>query len=188
MSIHEQLRPRFGRGAEIRYEFRSFARQPWYELANPSDDWIDCGRPPAQRDVYFDIGLAGEFGAAAHSSDLALMLRDLDAAITYHSSLRDVAPVVKGADRQARVFLSCIPAGLPRPDILVHPDGEIALEWYEGQRQVFTISIGSNDVLNYAGLFGESKVYGREVFLGKFPELFVRHIGRVYGLLAAIPH
>jgi hypothetical protein len=41
------------------------------------------------------------------------------------------------------------------------PDGEMAIEWYAGKNNVFAISIGEEDKINFAGLYSNgSKING----------------------------
>lgn len=49
------------------------------------------------------------------------------------------------------------------PEITPEPDGEIALEWFGNDGSTFSISIGKDNKLRYAGLFPHNnKVYGVE--------------------------
>jgi len=77
-------------------------------------------------------------------------------------------------------FALSLPTNLPIPEIYVEPDGEVAFEWYEGKRKVFSISIGSKNHLVYAGLFGASKTYGVEYFYDDVPEIILSNIHRLY--------
>ena len=54
-------------------------------------------------------------------------------------------------------FALSLPSSIPTPEVHVDPDGEVTFEWYEGPRRVFSVSIGSNYELSYAGLFGANK-------------------------------
>jgi hypothetical protein len=76
-------------------------------------------------------------------------------------------------------LLRSFPERLPLPEISVHPDGELALDWIGGQRQVFTISVGEDGTLSYAGLFGAAKVNGKEWFAGTFPPSLMAYVRRV---------
>jgi hypothetical protein len=87
--------------------------------------------------------------------------------------------VKTGAYISAEALLRALPGSVPAPEISVDPDGEIAFDWTADRQHVFSISIGDNGILSYAGLFGGSKVTGREVFTGVFPVGIVAHIARV---------
>jgi hypothetical protein len=61
-------------------------------------------------------------------------------------------------------FLRYVPAGLPDPDVSIDPDGEVSLEWYRAPRKTFSVSIGRDGRLSYAGLFGGSTLHGTEAY------------------------
>ena len=76
---------------------------------------------------------------------------------------------------EARKLLRMMPSSLPRPDISAEPDGEITFEWYKEKYSVFVISVGGNNLITYAGLFGKSnKIHGTEYFADELPEI-IRH-------------
>ena len=84
----------------------------------------------------------------------------------------------------AQQFLQFIPNNMALPDIVADPDGEILFEWDYGPRQVFSVSIGRDGMLSYAGLFDRNKVHGRVPFVGALPsdilnsfELLSKHVG-----------
>ena len=79
----------------------------------------------------------------------------------------------------AGALLRVLPEQVPLPEISVHPDGELALDWVVGKRKTFTISVAEDGTLSYAGLFGKNKVTGREVFFGVFPATLIPHIKRL---------
>lgn len=80
---------------------------------------------------------------------------------------------------KAKHFVTALPVGTPPPEISAEPDGEITFEWYAAPTRVFWISVRSNNELTYAGLFGESRAYGKEVFRYKVPEVILRHVKSV---------
>jgi len=77
-------------------------------------------------------------------------------------------------------FALSLPSNIPNPEIYVDPDGEVIFEWYEGRRQVFSISVGGKNELAYAGLYGASKTYGVEPFYDDIPERLLDNINRLY--------
>jgi hypothetical protein len=83
----------------------------------------------------------------------------------------------------ARNFLSSLPVSVPLPnDIVAEADGEIAFEWRNGPRQVFSVSVGRSDVLSFAGLFGlKAKTHGTEIFEDAIPQTVISNIRRVCG-------
>ena len=83
----------------------------------------------------------------------------------------------------AERFTKALPTWAPVPEIAVYPDGEIEFEWYAGPRRVFAVSVGSSDVLHYAGLFGVEKAHGTQRFVDEFPSEFQAYLTRlVFGL------
>ena len=62
----------------------------------------------------------------------------------------------------ASQFLRILPANIPVPDISVDTDGEILFEWDSGPRHIFSVSVGRDGTLTFAGLFGHSKIHGTE--------------------------
>lgn len=50
--------------------------------------------------------------------------------------------------QRARTFLAALPSGARKPEFSVDPDGEIAIEWYEGEN-VLSISLGHTGRLAY---------------------------------------
>jgi len=59
-------------------------------------------------------------------------------------------------------FLRLLPSSASLPDITVDNDGQILFEWDQGRRQVFSVSVGRDGTLTFAGLFGHTKIYGTE--------------------------
>jgi hypothetical protein len=82
---------------------------------------------------------------------------------------------------EALRFLKTLPLTLTRPELTVDPDGEIAFEWYgDRSRRVFSVSVGSNNELTYAGIFGSSKSNGNEYFGDELPKTILDNIRRVF--------
>ena len=77
-------------------------------------------------------------------------------------------------------FALSLPPQVPIPEIYVDPDGEVAFEWYEDKRRVFSISFGSKNKISYAGTYGFNKTYGVEYFSDDTPEIILRNIKRLY--------
>ena len=58
-------------------------------------------------------------------------------------------------------FLQLLPSNIPLPEVSIDTDGEVLFEWDYGPRQVFTVSVGRNGTLSFAGLFGHTqKIHG----------------------------
>jgi hypothetical protein len=59
-------------------------------------------------------------------------------------------------------FIRLLPSALPLSDITVDTDGEILFEWDRGRRWIFSVSVGRDGTLTFAGLFGHTKIHGTE--------------------------
>jgi hypothetical protein len=89
-------------------------------------------------------------------------------------------PLDARAYRQAVRFLTQLPTTTPIPAISSDPDGEVEVSWNCGPRWVFSVSIGPNGRLTYAGLFGTSKVYGTEWMGAETPRPVLEGVGRLF--------
>lgn len=90
-------------------------------------------------------------------------------------------PISIGAYSEAARLLTMLPSSTPLPDITPEPSGEIALEWYKGKKSVFVISLSGNNIISYAGLFGEaSKAYGTENLGDLLPKSILENIHRIF--------
>ena len=90
-------------------------------------------------------------------------------------------PISRETYSKARKLLRMMPSSLPRPDISAEPDGEITFEWYKEKYSVFVISVGGNNLITYAGLFGKSnKMHGTEYFADELPEIIRHCIQRLF--------
>lgn len=78
----------------------------------------------------------------------------------YASALEAGQSMEPSTYRHASQFLALLPASTPDPEIVVEDDGEIAFDWDLGPRQVFSVSVGRDGTLSYAGLFGIQKAHG----------------------------
>lgn len=117
------------------------------------------------------------------------LLRDAESALSEiqeEASISDwdgrgAAPLNAASLREARRFLALLPTGFPTPQIGADPDGEIALEWFGRRGWVISISLSPTREITYAGLFGVSRVRGREFFGDEIPETIVEGIRRAIG-------
>lgn len=81
----------------------------------------------------------------------------------------------------AATFLRLLPTTAPTPEVSVDSDGEISFEWDFGPRQVFSVSIGRDGTLTYAGLFGASKSHGTEQLAYAVPQAIALNLERLLG-------
>lgn len=76
-------------------------------------------------------------------------------------------------------FVRLLPSDVPVPEIVVDDDGEIMLEWDKGPRCVFSVSIGRDGTLSFAGLFGYDKVHGTEHLGDSLPAIISTCLKRI---------
>ena len=101
---------------------------------------------------------------AQEALDMAITrLKDLDS----EESI-DIEPSTYAYAEQ---FLRLLPRELPIPDITVDSDGEIMLEWDRGRRCVFSVSVGRDGTLSFAGLFGHNPIHGTEDLRDTLPDI-----------------
>ena len=90
-------------------------------------------------------------------------------------------PISRETYSKSRKLLRMMPSSLPMPDISAEPGGEITFEWYKEKYSVFVISVGGNNLITYAGLFGKSnKIHGTEYFADELPEIIRHCIRRLF--------
>jgi hypothetical protein len=109
-----------------------------------------------------------------------------EACVEAHSSDWDgmSAAAVEGSTyHYAKQFLDLLPGDVPIPEIYVDRDGEICFEWDCGCRQVFSVCIGRDGTLTYAGLFGHSKSHGVEHLGQALPQAISTNIRRATSAL-----
>jgi len=89
-------------------------------------------------------------------------------------------PVDFLAINEAFSFLNLLPVGLPLPEIMAEPNGEIGLEWDFGPNKVFVVSIKGNYSLAYAGILGAgSRTKGLESYSEAIPSVIIEGIKRI---------
>jgi hypothetical protein len=71
----------------------------------------------------------------------------------------------------ADMFLRLLPSSASLPEITADRDGEILFEWDGGRRQVFSVSVGRDGTLTFAGLFGHTKIHGTEYLRENLPSV-----------------
>lgn len=90
-------------------------------------------------------------------------------------------PISRAVYERTRAFLDALPMSLPAPDIVPEADGEIALEWDLGANRIFSVSIGEENGLHFAGLFGSGvERHGVEPFDGLVSPEILGYINRIY--------
>jgi len=93
----------------------------------------------------------------------------------------DAQPISNEAYLEAEKLIRLLPPNIKKPEFIPEPTGEIAFEWYQGKRFIFVISVGGNNLITYAGLFGNtSKIHGTEYFGAKLPNIIIDNIKRLF--------
>jgi hypothetical protein len=65
--------------------------------------------------------------------------------------------------QQAMTFAMSLPKYLPIPEVAADPDGEISFDWIGKSGKMFSVSIGADGRISYAGRFSDkSKTHGIE--------------------------
>lgn len=83
--------------------------------------------------------------------------------------------------RFAIEFLGSLSSSTPIPEISIDSDGDVALEWDFEPRRVFSVRVGRDGTLHYAGLLGTVAFHGVEHLQEGIPETIAAGIGRVVG-------
>ncbi|HEY3321497.1 MAG TPA: hypothetical protein VGP72_13600 [Planctomycetota bacterium] len=79
----------------------------------------------------------------------------------------DASPVDPDAVDVAETFIRSLPDWVPLPKCAPEPDGAISLDWIESRLRLFTLSIGSSNLIPYALLDGADKDHGVAQFDGQ---------------------
>jgi hypothetical protein len=80
----------------------------------------------------------------------------------------------------AMAFAMSLPTDIQLPEIDVAPSGQVVFTWSKGNRRTFSIIIGDQKELFFAGLFGARKVYGTEYLENIIPEKIHEYITEVF--------
>ncbi len=93
----------------------------------------------------------------------------------------DALPITKGTYNEAKRLIESLPlTTFPMPEVVPEPSGEIGLEWYREERQVFVASVSGRNEIVYAGLFGINKLHGTEYFGDSLPSIILENLKRLY--------
>lgn len=93
----------------------------------------------------------------------------------------DAEPIREGVYFEAMKLVERFPVGIPLPEIIAEPNGNIGFEWYKDPHHLFVASVGGNNTIRYAGIFGKgSESFGSENFGETIPHTIMRNINRVY--------
>jgi hypothetical protein len=135
------------------------------------------------------------FGATQHARDNANDWRSLTKALIEQLAVECQLPdwdgygaeaVSEESKCRAQYVVDLLPYRLPPPEPVPDSEGEIALSWDFGRGRVFTVSVGADGVLNYAGLLGGGvKRYGAEPFKGDVPKAILESVEQLWSNVRA---
>jgi hypothetical protein len=66
-------------------------------------------------------------------------------------------------------FISQLPSVFLPSEIAIDNDGEIAFDWDYEPRRIFSVRVGRDGSLNYAGLLGHASFHGAEIMRDDIP-------------------
>lgn len=90
-------------------------------------------------------------------------------------------PISRAATQHAQRLVDLLPFRLVAPEVIPDPDGEVSLSWDLGIGHVFSVSVGSDGTLSYAGLLGGGiKRHGMEHLNGTVPKVILQSIDELY--------
>lgn len=81
----------------------------------------------------------------------------------------------------AKEVAELLPQGLPKPDINATAHGEVDFDWTIGRGLAFTMSVGPEGDIAFAGLFRGAKLSGTEPWKGVLPGFVRRCLERLQG-------
>jgi hypothetical protein len=80
----------------------------------------------------------------------------------------------------AHDLLALLPTAFPAPSVGVDADGEVSIEWHGAPGSLFGISVSPSGELTYAGIYGGSRVRGREPLGPQFPSSLLSQLQRLF--------
>ena len=92
----------------------------------------------------------------------------------------EVEPISELICKETIDFLRKLPSSLPVPQVVLEPNGDLALEWFVSNYCSFLVGFSGKGIMTYAGLFGRGqKTYGTELISEAIPSSVVENIRRV---------
>lgn len=89
-------------------------------------------------------------------------------------------PVSDAAFVRSKRFLKQCLGRYPAPVSGATPGGSLTFEWYAAPDRRFMVSIGPDELIAFAGLFGSSTVRGTEPFVSDVPPAVWIHLSRLF--------
>jgi len=89
-------------------------------------------------------------------------------------------PVDPSAYYRARCLMASLLDKFPAPAVGGSPHGSITLEWLSGQRRRVMVSIGEEERIAFAAVFGEETVQGVASYIRDVPREITALLSRLY--------
>ena len=90
-------------------------------------------------------------------------------------------PITLATLGSAQKLLYALPAHVSLPEFLPEPNGRIAFEWHKGKGNVYVLSAGASNQLEFAGLFGPvAEVHGKCSFTDALPDMVLDHLKELF--------
>ena len=93
---------------------------------------------------------------------------------------RGATPVDQETYHVARSFLNALPVTVPDPSISIDPDGEASFTWVRRRGATFSVSVGRDGTLSFAGIYGSKSNYGTESFIEEIPASVRGNLARLF--------
>jgi hypothetical protein len=89
-------------------------------------------------------------------------------------------PVEDSSFLRAQAFLSRLLMRFPAPTASATPHGSLTLEWIVNPRRRMMVSVGSDEQIAYAAIYGDQTVQGVTSFFQDIPQEISDHLSRLY--------
>jgi hypothetical protein len=98
---------------------------------------------------------------------------------------RPITPeVIDKASEISAALFALVPPGIPAPDAVPEGDGNVSLSWTRDRHHRFSVSMGGDDLLSFAGIIRRGiERHGTEEFDGSDPSVLQEiagYIARLY--------
>jgi hypothetical protein len=89
-------------------------------------------------------------------------------------------PVEDSSYLRAQAFLSRLMLRFPAPTASATPHGSLTLEWFVNPRRRLMVSVGGDEQIAYAAIYGDQTVQGVTSFFQDIPQEISDHLSRLY--------
>ena len=152
----------------------------------------------------FDAGFSTSPGTSPEAGNLLASLRDLATDFENAESLHgqpvrelqdtfldcrdgnwdgyEALPVTDDTFLRAQAFLEQVLPQFSAPTASATPSGNLVFEWFASPKRRFLVSIGADERIAFAGIFGSHPIHGTTVFTGDVPPEIVHHLKHLFFL------